>query len=246
MRYIKYIILFTALFLIAGTVWAFPLRSISTASWDYYSYGDNGFQFKEVGIYRLNEDWSVVGKAEFDRRPYDTTVKGMGGVVFTLFSYSYMETSYGVSVSDGNTVAHHLLADYYYERENYLLMASSKADLGEEQKTFMPSLAGKWYILQPLSLWGKYTASFDDLLGFDNSFWGEAEYALTPKFLVKAGGTVGSYHAERNSPRRLEYSGLGGLTFKPGDTMRFSYLFEYLVRKEYDMISNSLIVDIRF
>ncbi len=129
-----------------------PLRSITTMEWDHYSYGDEGFRVEEVGLYRLNDKLSLVAKAESDERPYRRSIKGMGGVVFGLFSYSYMETSYGVSVVDGETLIHHLLAEYYYEREKYYFIFGTKAQLNEDQSTLIPSAAAKWHLLPAFSL----------------------------------------------------------------------------------------------
>ncbi|MDY7027368.1 MAG: hypothetical protein SVR04_03620 [Spirochaetota bacterium] len=110
----------------------------------------------------------------------------------------------------------------------------------------MPSLAGKWRTTDTLAFWGKYSTSFNSEAGFDHSFWGEASYDIVPKWTVIAGGTVGSYHADADSARELEYSFLGGLSFLPRDRCRFTYRFEYLTRQQYEKASHSLVADIQF
>lgn len=240
------------MFLLSGVLplSLFSLRSISTAKWDYFIYeddsSDNGYILEEVAIQRLNDRWSIVGKAEYDERPYSKTLKGMGGVVFTLFDYSYMETSYGISVDNKDTIANHLLVDYYYERADYFLMLDIKAEVGGDGNSILPAGAVKWRGFSPLFLWGKYTTSFSDTVGFNNSFWGEADYDILPKFSLKAGGTIGTYHPDGDSSREYEYSGLGGVIFKPTGNISVKYLFEYLVRDTYDKVSNTIVADIRF
>jgi opacity protein-like surface antigen len=245
-HYIRAILLACILLATALPLSAQPFRSITSAEWSHYSYGEDALRLEEVGIYRLNEVWSVVAKAEWDAQPNRETVKGMAGVVFTLFDYSYMETSYGVAFTQGSELSHHLLVDYYYDRDDFYLLAGAKAQLSAAQQTYQPSLAGKWWISPSFSLWGKYITSFDTQVGFDHSFWGEGAYRLHKAFKLKAGGTIGSYHPDADSARELEYSGLGGLSFTPADDLSLSLEFEYLQRKSYAVASTGLIADLRF
>lgn len=251
MSTLKRIALVSVLAVLALPGWGESFRSITTAEWEqyseYYEEGRQGYRIHEVGIYRLNDVWSVVGKAEWEKLPYEESVKGMGGVVFTLFSSSYMETSYGVSVTDGKDIAHHFFADYNYEQADYLLSAGATAELGEEENTVIPSAAGLWRGFTPLELWGKYFAAFSSTKGFDHSFWGEARYDVSTPLRIKAGGTVGTFHLTTDSPQKIEYSAIGGMTYRHNDRVRASLQVEYLNREPYyRTVSTTFILDIRF
>src|SRR6056297_3754673 len=102
---------------IASATYAFPIRSITTLRVDQYSYDELGYNVGEVAIAQLESGLSLVAKAEYEELDDTSELKGMGGVVFPVFSYSYMETSYGISLKETKaeeTVIHHLLADLYY------------------------------------------------------------------------------------------------------------------------------------
>lgn len=246
MRLNSHIAAVVLLVLIVGTAEALPVRSITTLDVDSYSYGDTGIRMKEVGILRLKNGWSTVLKAEWEKVPAATKIKGTAGLVFGLFPGSYMELSYGLALADQSEVSHILNTDLYYEQPNLLIMLTNKLEVGSETTNTLPGLGVKWSPVVPLSLWGKYTASFDKNTGFDNSFWGETEYRLGTAWSVKAGGTVGSYHADQEASRDLEYSFLTGLGFSPYEGIRFSYQFEYLIREEYRVLTNLLVGDISF
>jgi len=233
-----------------------PLRSITTVEWEHYfnmkkgyNYED-GYRINEVGIFSINASLSAVAKAEWKKATGRNVIKGMGGIVFDLFEYSYMETSYGVSIdtqdTQENTLAQHVLVDWYYDRGSYYTLLGTEAEFREAGMTVKPSAAVKWWLVPEFSVLGKYITSFDSDAGFNHSFWGEGAYRLHPKFSVKSGGTVGSYRADKSNPHNLEFSGLGGLSFLPRDGMRFSLEIKYLQRQEYSTISNTLVADIRF
>lgn len=235
---------------------AIPLRSITTVQWDYYLYDtpENGFRIEEAGIYRLDK-LSLVAKVEWKNRSAFTEIKGMGGVVFNLFAYSYMETSYGVSKrwneenneeAGENIIAHHLLADFYHERESRLAIAGIKADLSSEEMSLQPSIAADWKALPGFSLWGKYITSFSNKNNFVHSFWGEGEYELSNKLVLNAGGTIGTFIPDMGEPSELEYSGLGGLSLKPVENLTITYGFQYKFRPNYNIVSNTLTGDVRF
>jgi hypothetical protein len=247
---VKRIALMCVLVILASAAWGSPFRSITTVEWEqysaYYEGGTQGYRVHEVGIYRLNDGWSIVGKAEWEKLPFQESVKAMGGVVFTLLSYSYMETSYGISVTDGDAIAHHVFIDYNYERQNYLLSAGATAELSEKENTIIPSVAGLWRSFSPLELWGKYFTAFSSTKGFDHSFWGELRYDVSTPLRLKAGGTVGTYHLTNVSPQEIEYSVLGGMTYRHSDQIHATLQVEYLNRqKYYRTVSSNFILDIR-
>lgn len=233
------------LFLGAASAAALPVRSITTADIDIYSYDETALRFEEAVILQFENGLSGVFKAEWEDSPNDTIIRGSLGIVFPFFAYTYNETAYGLAVGE-DSVEHIILNNLYYERERYYFIFSNQLELSEDQMNYMPSLAGKWRTTDTLAFWGKYSTSFDSEAGFDHSFWGEASYDIVPKWTVIAGGTVGSYHADADSARELEYSFLGGLSFLPRDKCRFTYRFEYLTRQQYEKASHSLVADIQF
>jgi len=233
------------IFFAAAALSALPVRSITTAETDFYSYDETALRFEEAVILQFDNGLSGVVKAEWEDSPNDTIIRGSLGIVFPLFTYAYNETAYGLAVGE-DTVEHIILNNLYYERDRYYLIFSTQLELSETQTTFMPSLAAKWKATGKLALWGKYSSAFDSDAGFDHSFWGEASYDVVPKWTFIAGGTVGSYHADADSASALEYSFLGGLSFLPRDRCRFTYRFEYLTRQQYEKSSHSLVADIQF
>ena len=241
----RFIVLLVLVSVAAGA-YAVPIRSITTLKVEQYSYDDMGYNMGEVVIAQLESGLSLVAKAEYEKLPYTSKTKGMAGVVFPVIPYSYMETSYGISIDDEDTLTHHLLVDFYYERDNYLILPGIKAELSEEKQTVLPSLGVRWNWLPQLSSWAKYTTSFDSDDGFDHSLWAEAEYGLTEKLFGKLGTTVGTYHSDTDGEQEMEYSVLGGVAVKPAANVRISYQYEYLVRQEYEKGAHTVVADIRF
>ncbi|MCF7914482.1 MAG: TonB-dependent receptor [Spirochaetaceae bacterium] len=238
---------------IASATYALPIRSITTLGVDQYQYDNNtneiGYTLGEVAIAQLESGLSLVAKAEYEEMADSSELKGMAGVVFPTFSFSYMETSYGISLKETETeetLIHHLLADLYYERDRYMILGGLKAELSSAQQTLLPSIGARWNWTPRLSLWGKYTTSFNSEDGFNHSLWTETEYGLTKKLFGKIGATVGSYSNEVTGDSELEYSVLGGFAVKPASTVRLSYQYEFLVRKSYEKGSHTLVADIRF
>ncbi|MCF7927505.1 MAG: hypothetical protein K9L68_00310 [Spirochaetales bacterium] len=221
------------------------IRSITTVESELYSFDDHTWDIEEVGIFSVTEQLSIVGKVQWYQETWKQGVKGMAGVVFPVIPSSYMETSYGLAFEDTGDIVHHALADFYYEHPAFLGLLSVRAQFSDNGQVYMPSVGIKWYTTDRLSLWGKYTTSIDTVIGFDHSFWGEAEYKILDPLLLKAGGTIGSYHADESSPQELEYSFLGGLGFLPMEMIKLSYQFEYTIRQQYGIISNALILDAR-
>jgi len=240
------LIIFVFLTALSISLQALPVRWITTFDTDVYSYDETAVRLEEVAILRLNPVWTVVLKGEWEKAPAETKTTGTAGLVFGLFPGSYMEVSYGLSVDDGKDVSHLVFTDLYYERPNLLLLLTHKLELNRDNITSLPGFGVKWGAMDRLSLWGKYTAAIDQTTGFDNSFWGETEYLIGAKFSVKAGGTVGTYHEDGDSPRSFEYSFLSGLGFTPRGGMRFSWQAAYLIREEYNVFTNLLVADIRF
>ncbi len=249
MKRIKSSLIILILLSIASAAYALPIRSITTLGVDQYSYDELGYKIGEVAIAQLESGLSLVAKAEYEEQADSSEIKGMGGVVFPAFSYSYMETSYGVSLKKTGTeetVIHHLLADLYYERDRYMILGGLKAELSSVQQTLLPSIGARWNWTPRLSLWGKYTTSFNSEDGFNHSLWTETEYSLTERLFGKLGATVGSYSNEETDERELEYSVLGGFAVKPASAVRLSYQYEYLIRENYEKGAHTLVADIRF
>ncbi len=246
MIYIRRILPLLILLSVAFGAYALPVRSITTVKLEQYSYDDVGYNIGEVAIAQLDSGISLVAKAEYENLPYTTKTKGMAGVVFPVIPYSYMETSYGISIDDEDTLTHHLLVDFYYERARYLILTGIKADLSGEKQTVLPSIGVRWNWMPRLSSWAKYTTSFDSDDGFDHSLWAETEYGLTEKLFGKLGATVGTYHSDTDGEQELEYSILGGVAVKPAGNVRISYQYEYLVRQEYEKGAHTVVADIRF
>lgn len=246
MNNIRRFIVLLVLVTVSSGAYAGPVRSITTVNVEQYSYDDTGYNIGQVAIAELESGLSLVAKAEYEQLPYTSRTKGMAGVVFPLMPYSYMETSYGISVDDEDSLTHHLLVDFYYERSKYLILTGLKSDLSSEKQTLLPSLALRWNWLPRLSSWTKYTTSFDSNDGFDHSLWAETEYGLTEKLFGKLGATVGTYHGDTDGAQETEYSFLGGVAVKPAVNVRISYQYEYLVRQKYDKGTHTVVADIRF
>lgn len=246
MTYIRRGIVLFLLLSITSGAFAIPLRSITTLRGEQYSYDELGYSFGEVVIAQLDSGISLVAKAEYENLPYTTKTKGMAGVVFPVIQYSYMETSYGISIDDADTLTHHLLIDFYYERAKYLILTGITAELAGDKQTLLPSIGLRWNWRPRLSSWAKYTTSFDSDDGFNHSLWAETEYGLTEKLFGKLGATVGTYHSDTDGGQDLEYSILGGAAVKPAENVRISYQYEYLVRQEYEKGSHTVVADLRF
>jgi len=234
------------LFLSVSALYALPVRSITTVDSDFYTYNDTGIRFEEACILRFRNGMSGVVKAEWQDAPQGESVKGILGIVFPLFRYSYMETSYGLEVENGSDLVHHLITDLYYERSTYYLILSNRLELSDRRSTVLPALTARCTVADWIAILGKYSSAFDSQSGFDHSFWGEFTWALGEKWDLITGGTIGTYHANESDKQELEESFIGGLSFLPGKRFRFSYRFEYLFRRQYELASHSLVADVQF
>lgn len=234
------------LFFSLSALYALPVRSITTVDADFYSYDDTGIRFEEACILRFSNGLSGVAKAEWEDAPRGESVKGILGIVFPLFRYSYMETSYGLEVENGSDLVHHLITDLYYERSRYYLILSDRLELSDQRSTVLPALTARWMAADWIALLGKYSSSFDSQSGFDHSFWGELTWFPGKKWSLITGGTLGTYHADDSDKREREESLTGGISFLPRERFRLSYRFEYLFRRQYELASHSLVADVQF
>ena len=237
------------LILSPGTLSALPVRNITTAGLDTYLNGDIGFFFEDVFILTFSPGFDLLAKAKWQHMPHTDEVTITGGSVFDLWKYTYAEVSYALKISKENTQSiktHGINLDFYYERSKGLIIGGLQFQFSEEQLTLMPSLAGKYFFTDFFSLWGKYIFIYDTITGVDNAFWGEGEFSITPAFSLKTGGTLSSYSPAYKEGKSLEWSILAGLSYAFSDQVILKYLGEYTSREEFQLITNSLILDLRF
>lgn len=228
---------------------ALPVRNITTAGLDTYLNGDIGFFLEDVFILTLSPGFNLLAKAKWQRMPQSDIVTITGGSVFNLWKYTYAEISYALIISseDNQSIkTHGINLDFYYERSKGLIIGGFKTQFSEEQLTLMPSLAGKYYFTDFFSLWGKYMFIYDTITGVDNTFWGEGEFYITPAFSTKIGGTISSYSPTYKEGKSLEWSILAGLSYSFSGPVTLKYLGEFTSREEFQLITNSLILDLRF
>lgn len=241
------ILLCCLLFFVPRITHTLPVRNITSATLDAYSYEEVGLKLENVTIVRPFQRVSFLGKVNSTIRSDWWSLRGTLGCVYGLGQSTYAESSYGLEyVSDG-TFVHHGLTDFYLEIPKFLFIAGIKGQFAVNQTTIIPSVAVKYYFFPFFGLWGKYMFIYDTVTGIDNSGWVEADFIVSPVLTFKVGGTASSYHTE-TAPydQHLELGVLAGLIVSPAEIISIRYQFSFTDRYEYHYFSNLLLIDLKF
>ncbi len=111
----------------------------------------------------------------------------------------------------------------------------------------MPSLGGKFHPISALGLFGKVFVAVDRDGQASGSFWGEADWSVTPSIALRAGGTMG-YSGE------FGWSAIAGINVAITPKVLLKYTFKYLAEPVDSLpgspvkngVENGLVLDVRF
>ncbi len=116
---------------------------------------------------------------------------GLGPVV-NLTPNLYLIALYNLGVDSDVVFSHEIDASLNHETATTAVSLGLKADWFPSTGYWYltPSLGGKFHPVDALGLFGKVFVALngDDVSG---SFWGEADWRVTPAITVRAGGTMG-------------------------------------------------------
>jgi hypothetical protein len=171
------------------------------------------------------------------------------GPVVSFTPTLYLDAGYGLALDSAGQFTHVAEANFNYETK------ATSAGLGLRGDWFpgtgywyiLPTVSGRFHLIPPLALFGKFFISIDSVSMVTESFWGEAEYAISSLLAAKVGVTAS--HASD-----FGWSAIAGVnfTFSPAVTLKYSFQYlaatvEYLdTPQQRDGVSNTFIVDVNF
>jgi hypothetical protein len=111
----------------------------------------------------------------------------------------------------------------------------------------IPSLGGKFHPIPALGLFGKAFVAIDWDGQASGSFWGEADWSVSPAIALRAGGTMG-YSGE------FGWSAIAGANVALTPKVLLKYTFKYLADPVDTLpgspvkngVENGLVLDVRF
>lgn len=243
------VILFALLVTGAGTAVADGLRNIASVT--LVSYFDGSYRVESIDTFlaRVSPSLTLLGRlSRNDTSDYWQHVFTLGPVV-NFSERAYAELTYGLGVDSARELTHEAEANFNYETESTWAGAGVRAVFypGSDYFYFLPSFSGKFHPVPALGLFGKAFISIDSDAVVTNSFWGEADYAISPRLTANAGFTVSRADA-------FGYSLIAGIkvSFTPNVSLQYSlqylsdsvtYLYEVQPRSG---ISNGLVLDWKF
>ena len=173
---------------------------------------------------------------------------GIGPVV-NLTQSLYLVALYGLGVDSDAAFSHEIDASLNHETATTAVSLGVKADWFPSTGYFyvMPSLGGKFHPIPVLGLFGKVFVTIDRDGQASGSFWGEADWSVTPSIALRAGGTMG-YSGE------IGWSAIAGVNVAITPKVLLKYTFKYLAEPIDSLpgapvkngVENGLVLDVRF
>jgi hypothetical protein len=172
---------------------------------------------------------------------------GLGPVV-NLTSNLYLVALYSLGVDSDVVFSHEIDASLNHETATTAVSLGLKADWFPSTGYWYltPSLGGKFHPVDVLGLFGKVFVAVnrEDISG---SFWGEADWRVTPAVTVRAGGTMGYSGA-------FGWSGIAGVNVAITPRVLLKYTFKFLAEPADGLpgspvkngVENGLVLDVRF
>jgi hypothetical protein len=172
------------------------------------------------------------------------------GPVVSFTESLYLISVYGLGVDSEQVIQHQVDLDFNYETATVATSLGLRANWlpSSGYFYFLPSMSANIRPVEPLGLFGKLFVSADSHRVVTGSFWGEADYALSPRATARAGFTL-SYAADT-----LGWSLIGGTNLKLGENSAVKYTFswfsdtvQYLSEPSTRRgVRNSLSLDVKF
>jgi hypothetical protein len=174
---------------------------------------------------------------------------GIGPVV-NLTPNLYVVALYSLGVDSDAAFSHEIDTSLNHETATTTVSLGLKADWFPSAATkwyVMPSLGGKFHPIPALGLFGKVFVAIDSGRNVSGSFWGEADWSVTPSIALRAGGTMG-YSGE------FVWSAIAGINVAITPKVLLKYTFKYLAEPADSLpgspvkngVENGLVLDVRF
>jgi len=212
---------------------ALGLRSITTVTGDYYfataTAGESYFvQTDEVLLVRLIPVLTVEAKYTRTDSPGASTNMFTLGPVVNFTDTTYAIATYGLGFDSAPTpnLIHEVNAGLNWETDLSAIFFNVKWDYftsGGGTWYTLPSVGGRFHVLPALAAFGEFFIAYspDTSVKLTGAFWGEADYAFSPLFTLRAGFTM-SFSAS------LGFSAILGADFNITDNVALKYKFAFL------------------
>jgi hypothetical protein len=171
------------------------------------------------------------------------------GPVVNLTQKLYLVALYGLGVDSDGAFSHELDASLNHETSTTAVSLGVKADWFSSSGYFyaIPSLGGRFHPVPALGLFGKLFVAVDTGGLASGSFWGEADWSVTPAIALRAGGTLGSNG-------EFGWSAIAGVNVAITPKVLLKYTFKYLAEPPEgppgqpvrNGVENGLVLDVRF
>lgn len=230
---------------VLGSASAIDFRNITAVDFQTYLDGRVGIKAEEVAIFGFTPGFNLLAKVRVNKQSSYISFGGTLGTVFTVGKRMYSEVSYGLDYHTVNGLIHTALIDWYIETERFLQMTGFKIQISPTQITLFPSVAARYVFTDSFNLWGKYTFIYDTVTGIDHSGWLEAGFPLWDRLALSFGATGATYHTDTvPAVIQPEFSGIAGFSYRFTDEILLKYKLEFTWRSEYQLFTNSLLLDI--
>ncbi len=228
---------------------AAEVRTIATATLD--TWFDKSFRLKIEDVLLVGVLPSLTLEARVVREDLEGWHEWQFGIgpVVNLTPNLYVVALYSLGVDSDSVFSHEFDASLNHETATTAVSLGVKADWFPSTGYFylLPSLGGKFHPVSALGLFGKVFVAIDRNLQASGSFWGEADWSVTPVIALRAGGTMG-YSGQ------FVWSALAGIDVAITPKVLLAYTFKYMVepldnRPDSTVrsgIENGLVLDVRF
>ncbi len=238
-----------ALVLASASLGAAPVRTIATIVLDTWFDGTFRAKVEDVTLVGILPKMTLEARvSREDTAGWHEWRVGLGPVV-NLTPNLYLVALYDLGIDSDAAFSHEVDASLNHETAATAVSLGLKADWFPSTGYFylMPSLGGKFHPVEALGLFGKAFVAVDGEGGVSGSFWGEADWKVTPAITVRAGGTMG-YRGG------FGWSAIAGVDVAITPSVLLKYTFKYLAEPVdaapaspvLSGVENGIVLDVRF
>jgi hypothetical protein len=235
--------------LAAAPLGAITVRNIATAVLDTWFDGSFRTKVEDVVLVGVAPSLTIEARAaREDTAAWHGWRFGIGPVV-NLTPQLYLVTLYALGIDSDAVFSHELDASINHETATTTVSLGVKADWFPSLGYWyvIPSLGGKFHPVPALGLFGKVFVAIDSSVKASGSFWGEADWSVTPVIALRMGGTMG-YSGE------FGWSAIAGVDVAITPRVLLKYTLKYLAEPldgppgspVKDGVENGLVLDVRF
>jgi hypothetical protein len=225
------------------------VRTIATVVLDSWFDASYRLKIEDVLLVGVLPSLTLEARAAWeDTAGWNGLQFGIGPVV-NLTPNLYLVALYGLGVDSDAVFSHEIDASLNHESATTAVSIGVKADWlpSTGYWYFLPSLGGKFHPISALGLFGKAFVAIDRDGQASGSFWGEADWSVTPSIALRAGGTMG-YAGE------FGWSAIAGINVAITPKVLLKYTFKYLAEPVDGLpgspvkngVENGLVLDVRF